>query len=136
MGNTMTRILVIDDDDSVRDILSKALIDFGWQVRDATDGEEGIELLKDNGQYKVVITDICMPKKDGNDVAKYVKGSINLKDVLVVGVTGMIEKAEKELFDYLIPKPFKIMDIVQIIGKLENSKWTIPPQVSGASVAI
>ena len=132
----MTRILVIDDDDSVRDILSKALIDFGWQVRDATDGEEGIELLKDNGQYKVVITDICMPKKDGNDVAKYVKGSINLKDVLVVGVTGMIEKAEKELFDYLIPKPFKIMDIVQIIGKLENSKWTIPPQVSGASVAI
>lgn len=115
----MENVLVIDDDVSNRSVLSKVLVRYGYQVKDAPDGEEGIELLKNSGQYKAVITDIRMPKKNGNDVAKYVRYNLNMKDTIVVGISGTLEDAEKEFFDYLISKPYKIKDIIEIISPLQ-----------------
>ena len=114
----MEHILVIDDDAAIRELLSKILSHSGYQVTVAQDGEEGIELLKKNGQYKTVITDISMPVKDGNDVAKYVKNSLYEKRIPVVGISGSIEDTEEELFDLFFQKPFRIMDLTYAIDSL------------------
>ena len=117
-GNIMGNILVIDDDLNIRTILSKFLVDYGHQVTEATDGEIGIEILEQNLNFKVVITDIRMPNKSGNDVARHIKNNSDIDKTPVIGVTGFMEDVEKELFDFLLEKPFKIKKLMSIIDKL------------------
>jgi CheY-like chemotaxis protein len=63
----MARILLIDDDDSVRTVLSLALTEHGHTVIEAHDGKEGLELYK-HAKADLVITDIVMPEKEGLEV--------------------------------------------------------------------
>lgn len=114
----MENILIIDDDISIRTILSKTLTDHGCQVMVAEDGEAGICMLTQNEKFKAVITDICMPKKNGNDVARHIKNGRETSTTPVIGVTGFVEEAEKEIFDFLLEKPFKIQELLDIIDKL------------------
>ena len=69
------RILVIEDDPSVQEILSQMLMVKGHQVVVASDGEEGIERFK-TGPFDLVFTDLGMPKLSGWEVGKILK-SIN-----------------------------------------------------------
>ena len=63
----MARILLIDDDDSVRSVLSKILAHYGHTVIEARNGNEGLELFKD-ARADLLITDIVMPEKEGLEV--------------------------------------------------------------------
>ncbi len=63
----MARVLVIDDEDSVRALLSRILVREGHQVSEATGGRQGMALLKARGA-DLVITDISMPDSDGLEV--------------------------------------------------------------------
>jgi CheY-like chemotaxis protein len=71
----MRQILIIDDDKSIRSILSMFLKEFGYDVKTAASGEEGIELFKRIADLDLVITDIRMPGIDGNEVAKIIRNS-------------------------------------------------------------
>jgi CheY-like chemotaxis protein len=113
----MADILIIDDDPHIIDILKKTFKLYGYKVLSGTNGHDGIEHLKSNRFFTAVITDINMPVKDGNDVARHVRNIYKEKSPVVIGLSGFVENAEKELFDYLMPKPFKIKDLVQIVDK-------------------
>ena len=63
----MARILLIDDDDSVRTMLRLTLVHFGHTVIEARDGKEGLELFQ-NTDVDLLITDIVMPEKEGLEV--------------------------------------------------------------------
>jgi YesN/AraC family two-component response regulator len=63
----MARILLIDDDDSVRNVLRLILNQFGHLVIEARNGREGMELFMD-ANADLVITDIVMPEKEGLEV--------------------------------------------------------------------
>ena len=76
----MPRILVIDDDTIILEIIEEILEQSGYQVVVALSGEEGIRLLN-NAKPNLVITDINMPIMDGNAVAEYVRSSSDFKDV-------------------------------------------------------
>jgi two-component system cell cycle response regulator CpdR len=65
----MTRILLAEDDDSLRGFLSRALEKAGYEVRSCPDGEAAIEAL-DDGPYDLLLTDIVMPGVDGIEVAR------------------------------------------------------------------
>ena len=64
---TMARILLIDDDDTVRTMLRLTLVHFGHTVIEARDGKEGLELFQD-ANVDLLITDIVMPEKEGLEV--------------------------------------------------------------------
>jgi DNA-binding NtrC family response regulator len=68
-SGTRGRILVIDDDPSIRQTLHIALTKAGYDVLGARDGEEAIQLWRDQGA-DLVIADILMPKKSGLQVIK------------------------------------------------------------------
>ena len=70
----MEKILVVDDEQSLREVLSIMLKRAGYAVTSATDGEEAIELLH-REIFDLVITDLRMPKIDGMEVLKAVKSS-------------------------------------------------------------
>jgi len=86
-------ILVIDDQSSIRTILAMVLKDLGHEVKLAQDGQKGIELLNGPNEFDLVITDINMPNKDGNEVARYIRSSHKSK-MPVIAITGFPEEAE------------------------------------------
>ena len=82
----MALILVIDDQSSIRTILAMVLKDLGHEVKLAEDGQRGIELLNGPNEFDLVITDINMPNKGGNEVARYVRNS-HRSSIPVVAIT-------------------------------------------------
>ncbi len=111
------RILVIDDEDSVRDILSRMLRTKGHQVVVAPDGEEGIERFRSE-PFDLVLTDLGMPKLSGWDVGKAIK-ELNPK-IPIVMITGWGMELDRERLsesgiDLMISKPFNFDQVIQLV---------------------
>ncbi len=112
-------ILVIDDEDSVRDILFRMLKTKGHQVVVACDGEEGIEKFK-NERFDLVFTDLGLPKMSGWEVGKTIK-ELNPK-VPIAMITGWgmelnKEKMSESGIDLIISKPFNFDQIIQLVSE-------------------
>jgi len=118
------RILTIDDEETIRDLLVNILVRFDHQVSSAADGMTGINIFK-NGEYDIVFTDLGMPEVSGWEVAQQVKEMD--PDVKVVLITGWgVELDESKLadrkVDYVIAKPFQISQIQEVVSKAMECK--------------
>jgi DNA-binding NtrC family response regulator len=113
------RILVIDDDDSVRDILSQMLKAKGHRVVAASGGEEGIEHFK-NGNFDLVFTDLGMPKVSGWEVGKAIKGINPRIPVAMITGWGMElsrAKMSENGIDLVISKPFDFDRVLRLVSE-------------------
>ncbi len=115
----MALILVIDDQSSIRNILAMVLKDLGHEVKLAEDGQKGIELLEGPGDFGLVITDINMPNKDGNEVARYTRNA-RRSTIPVVAITAFPQEADAALFDDRIIKPFKLEKLRETVARLTD----------------
>ena len=68
------KVLLVDDSKTMRDMLMLTLTDAGYEVIQAVDGEDGVNVLKDQS-VDVVITDINMPKMDGYGVIRNLRAN-------------------------------------------------------------
>ncbi len=108
-----TKILIIDDEVDILNILQALLETEGYEIVRAVDGVEGIERFEAD-RPELVITDVKMPKKDGLEVLRYVKEAGRDVDVLIL--TGhsdeatAIECLRRGAYDYLL-KPLEDIDI-------------------------
>jgi two-component system, NtrC family, response regulator PilR len=121
------KILVVDDEQSLRDVLSIMLKRAGYAVTSAMDGEEVIELLNKE-IFDLVITDLRMPKLDGMEVLKAVKSAS--PDTVVLIITAFatadsaVEAMKQGAYDYLT-KPFQVDEVQLIIrNALEKRRLT------------
>lgn len=112
----MEKILVVDDEQSMRDVLSIMLKRAGYGVTAASDGEEAIGHIHKE-LFDLVITDLRMPKVDGLEVLKAVKACSPETVVLMITAFASAESAVEAMkhgaYDYLT-KPFQV-DEVQLI---------------------
>ena len=112
----MEKILIVDDEQSMRDVLSIMLKRAGYGVTTASDGEEAVGHIHKE-IFDLVITDLRMPKMGGLDVLKTVKASSPETVVLVITAFASAESAVEAMkhgaYDYLT-KPFQV-DEVQLI---------------------
>jgi signal transduction histidine kinase/CheY-like chemotaxis protein len=111
------KILVIDDEESVRELLRDILTDASHEVEVARDGQEGITLFAEK-EFDMVFTDLGMPLMSGWEVAEKVK-NINEK-VPIALITGWnVSLEESELNDkrinLVIQKPFKMEQILNLV---------------------
>jgi len=118
------RILVIDDEDSVRDVLSRMLKAKGHQVAVAANGEEGIERFRSE-PFDLVFTDLGMPKLSGWDVGKTIK-TINPK-VPIAMITGWgveldRQKLSENGIDLSIAKPFNFDQVINLVSEAMELK--------------
>ena len=117
-------VLVIDDQDSMRGIICQMLKDKGYQVSNASNGEEGLAIFKKNPQsYDLVLADVNMPKIDGFELLKIIKSSFPNKPViLLTGVDENVAKVVGEEYkaDGIIKKPFQVEDALKTIEKISN----------------
>ncbi len=81
----MVRILVIDDDAAVRELICQILEGEGYAVQQAADGNEGLRLFRQN-PHDLIITDMIMPGKDGVEVMMEMKEL--LPDVRILAISG------------------------------------------------
>ncbi len=122
------RILVVDDEPSMRSFLDIMLKDEGYDVDLAVDGEEALSFVGSK-IYDLVITDIMMPGIDGTDVLKGVK-EVN-SETMVIMITAYastetaVDAMKEGAYDYLL-KPFNVEEIKVVIrnalekGRLER----------------
>ena len=92
----------------------------GYRVKTANSGEGAIKILRGNHDFDLVVTDIIMPKIDGNAVAEYIRSS-NRADTPIVAITGYSEKGNNELFNSILVKPFKIKELIAVIKSLTKN---------------
>ena len=104
------KVLVVDDEEGIRNYIRAILSKKNYVVDEATDGEEAIgKIMK--GAYDFFICDIRMPKKDGWEVLKTIRSNPATKDLPVIVLTGLIDNQDmKKAYDlganYYITKPF------------------------------
>jgi two-component system, chemotaxis family, chemotaxis protein CheY len=92
----MKRILTIDDSKTIRDMLMLTLADAGFDVLQAVDGQDGLDVL-DREQVDVVITDINMPKMDGYEVIRHMRSNSAHKSTPILVLTTESEADKKSL---------------------------------------
>lgn len=96
-GNSLPkRILTIDDSKTMRDMLMLTLADAGFEVLQAVDGQDGVDMLRDQ-KVDVVITDINMPKMDGYGVIRHLRGNPDHKTTPILVLTTESDTDKKDL---------------------------------------
>src|SRR5688572_18164860 len=118
-GRMSARILVVDDEKVIREILCEFLALEGYVVRGVEDGEKALSELRLR-PYDIVISDLKMPKISGLELLEKVTNE--KLDVLTVIMTGFgtvetaIEAMKEGAYDYIL-KPFKVEEVVHIVQR-------------------
>lgn len=81
----MARILIIDDEALIRDLLTKILEREGYETVAASDGKKGIKIYREN-PIDLIITDLIMPEKDGLETIMELRR--DFKDVIIIAMSG------------------------------------------------
>ncbi|MBN1147733.1 MAG: response regulator [Anaerolineales bacterium] len=113
------RILVVDDDEGILFLLTKALERSGYFVECAYDGMAGLQKLKSSPPYAVMLTDLMMPRMSGLDLIKEARNLDPYLEIIVITAAGSIESAitamrDGHAYDYLL-KPLDSMKQLSII---------------------
>ncbi|MBI2877368.1 MAG: response regulator [Candidatus Tectomicrobia bacterium] len=115
----MAVILVIDDEEAVRESLYEVLSLTGQKVTMASNGREGLDRFQE-GNYRLVFTDLAMPEMDGWAVAQAIK-EVNpqTRVILVTGWWNQLDedKLKEHWIDRVVPKPFTIDQIFQAVSE-------------------
>ncbi len=115
-------IVLVDDEPSIRETIGFILEMEGFRVETACDGEEGLAKIR-VFRPPVVLLDAMMPRRDGFDVCRQVKGDPTLANVSVVMVTALGQAADQERgraagADYYVTKPFDEEELLALIRRL------------------
>lgn len=116
-----SRILVAEDEPSIRDGLAELLVDEGYVVTPASDGHEAMLAIDKNSNYDVVITDLRMPGADGLQVLRRAREVSPQTVVLLITAYASVETAIEALrqgaHDYIL-KPLIIEDVLSKIRRV------------------
>jgi two-component system cell cycle response regulator CpdR len=111
----MSRVLIADDEESMRTLVARAIAMDGHYTVTAQDGAEALEILtRENGGFDLLLTDIQMPIMDG--IALALSAARDFPDVIILLMTGFAHQRERAsnlsaIAHDVITKPFSVADI-------------------------
>jgi DNA-binding NtrC family response regulator len=124
MFRAMAKLLIVEDDESVRTLAARALERDGHMVTIAADGAQGLELIqRAAGGYDLVVSDIRMPEMDGIEMATAAaKQFPAMKIMLMTGYADQRERAEElnGIILDVVQKPFTLAEIRARVGRVLN----------------
>jgi len=116
----MMRILIVDDEEVLRDVLDAVLRREGFEVAMAASGEEALAVLDEDDNIDLVILDIMLPGISGIDTLRALRISNPSLPVIIItafsSIDGAIEAMKHGAFHY-IPKPFKNEEVILTVNK-------------------
>ncbi len=117
----MGKVLIVEDDESVRSFTERALQADGHTTRTASDGDEGLEIIKaESGGFDLVLSDIRMPVMDGIEMAETAARAFpDLRILLMTGYAEQRERAAEMGGSVLgvVRKPFSLAEIRSEVAK-------------------
>jgi len=127
------QILVIEDDETMNEIVKVNLARKDFSVITAFDGPEGLEMARAS-RPAAIILDRQMPDMDGHEVLQKLKENELTQDIPVMMLTSvnrageMVDSLELGATDYVV-KPFAVDDFIQRVRKMLIDNGTLPPDV-------
>ncbi len=117
----MKRILLVEDNELNRDMLSRRLIRRGYDVSMAVDGKEGLRMASEQSP-DLILLDLSLPEMDGWEVLKYLKQDPKMKEIPVVALTAhaLVSDRNRALeagFDEYDIKP---VEMPRLLKKMET----------------
>lgn len=117
----MNKILVVDDDQESRDLLCEVLEANGYAVCAVQDGMEAREVLREDGNCRIVIADLQMPNESGLELLRKLRQQ-NWKHELIL-MSSFISAAERKLANELgayalLDKPFRLTELLQTVAEV------------------
>ena len=117
---SMQRILLAEDDSSMRAFLERALVKAGYDVTSFENGADALERLKEE-PFTLLLTDIVMPRMDGIELARRASElDPELKIMFITGFAAVTLNNESRppKDARILSKPFHLKDLVHEVGKL------------------
>ena len=124
----MEKILIVDDEENIREVLREYAVFEGYSVEEADNGMTAIQMVRDN-EYDIIIMDVMMPRLDGFSTVKEIR---KLKNVPVIMLSARSEEYDK-LFgfeigcdDYVV-KPFSPKEVMARVNAIiKRNKKELP----------
>ena len=112
------RVLVADDDRSIRQLLSRIVEREGFEVDTAADGQEAIRNLQER-EYAVVLLDLMMPRVNGFEVVRYLKENPPKAKPVVLVISAYTDQrfrdVDPDIVAGVIRKPFEVSDLASLV---------------------
>lgn len=131
------KILIVDDEILIREVVKEYLLLENFEVKEASDGDEALELIKEE-DFNLIILDIMMPKKDGFQTVKEMK---QIKDIPVLMLSARAEEFDKLIgfdlgIDDYVTKPFSPKELVARVKAItkRNEKKNITLKFGGLTL--
>ena len=113
------RVIVVDDEEGMREGMRRALQRQGYTVDTAQDGESALKLLREN-RYALALVDLKMPGIDGFEVTRFINENLEGTVVVIVSALATVEAAvevtQHGAFDFLA-KPFVPKDLLRVVER-------------------
>jgi CheY-like chemotaxis protein len=119
------RILVIDDDNDVRHLICRMITKEGFQVFEASNGKEGMNIIRGGQKIDIVITDLIMPEQEGLETIKELRKDFGHIKILAISGGGKLDAlnylpiAKGMGADLTLSKPFVKQDLIDALNKLQ-----------------
>lgn len=117
----LPRVLVVDDDEESRHLLSEVLEANGYQVHAVEDGTAAREALARDSEFRIVIADLRMPHETGLDLMRNLRRQNSKHPIILMSsfVSATERKLAQELGAHaLLEKPFRLSDLLEKVGEL------------------
>ena len=111
------RILIVDDDDLLCDFYVKVINGEGFEAVSASNGDEAIDVLKENPDFSLAIIDLLMPIRTGWELIEYMKEDEQFKNIPIIALTGLAASFDE------FQKVESVCEAVMHKGKFELSEF-------------
>jgi DNA-binding response OmpR family regulator len=126
----VAKILVVDDDRVIQQLLVVNLELEGYEVDVASDGEQALERVRD-GRPELVILDIMMPKLDGWEVCRRIKQDPDVKDTPIIFLSARAQDMDVRRgyatgVDAYLTKPFDPVELLDLVERVLRGERVVP----------
>ena len=127
----MTRILVVEDEPDIQELLCAYLRESGYEVEQALDGVEALDKFR-RGRFELVLLDLLLPKIDGFGVCELIRRESDVPILMLTAVDGESEalRGYGAGVDDYITKPFSMPVLLQKIRAVLRRSGQVPPERS------
>lgn len=118
----MSRILVIDDDEILNDMIVQLLREAGYEAEGACDGLVGLKIFESR-QYDLVVTDIVMPEREGIETILAIRKIAKSIPIIAISGGGKLDPDQYLIIakqcgaNYIFTKPFRNRELLEAIKK-------------------
>ena len=122
---SLPKVLIVDDDESSRQLLSEVLEANGYEVGAVEDGSAARAELSRDGGYRIVVADLRMPKETGLELLRHLRQQNSHHRIILM--SSFISGSERELAEELganalLEKPFRLNELLQVVAELADQK--------------